>query len=148
MDRVLVERRAVVAEARQWVGTPYRHQAALCGGGCDCLGLVRGVYRALYGTEPERVPAYEVNWGLSFKDETLTDGLARHLVPTERNAAKPGDVLVFRLRDRYPARHAAIQSTPDQMIHAWERGAVCEVYLSAPWRRRIAHVFSFPDVQN
>jgi NlpC/P60 family putative phage cell wall peptidase len=45
--------RAVVAEAMDWIGTPYRHQASRKGVGCDCLGLVRGVWRALYGREPE-----------------------------------------------------------------------------------------------
>ncbi len=45
---------AVVVEALSWVGTPYRHQAAQKGVGCDCLGLVRGVWRALYGSELER----------------------------------------------------------------------------------------------
>ena len=29
----------------RWIGTPYRHQASLKGVGCDCLGLVRGVWR-------------------------------------------------------------------------------------------------------
>ena len=49
-------RQALVAEARAWLGTPYRHQAALRGVGCDCLGLVRGVWRAVHGAEPEPVP--------------------------------------------------------------------------------------------
>ena len=35
----------IVAAARSWIGTPYRHQASLKGVGCDCLGLVRGVGR-------------------------------------------------------------------------------------------------------
>ena len=52
----------VVAEARSWIGTPYQHQASLKGVGCDCLGLVRGVWRALYGEEPEHVPAYSRDW--------------------------------------------------------------------------------------
>ena len=38
-------RDAIVAAARAWIGTPYRHQAALRGVGCDCLGLLRGVWR-------------------------------------------------------------------------------------------------------
>ncbi|MFD0934795.1 peptidase P60, partial [Methylobacterium trifolii] len=37
----------VVAQARLWLGTPYRHQASLAGVGCDCLGLLRGVWRGL-----------------------------------------------------------------------------------------------------
>lgn len=38
-----VTRAAIVAEARRWLGTPYRHQASVIGAGADCLGLVRGV---------------------------------------------------------------------------------------------------------
>jgi len=37
----------VVAAARAWLGTPYRHRASVRGAGCDCLGLLRGVWRAL-----------------------------------------------------------------------------------------------------
>ena len=35
----------IVTEARRWIGTPYRHQAATRGAGTDCLGLIRGVWR-------------------------------------------------------------------------------------------------------
>jgi NlpC/P60 family putative phage cell wall peptidase len=35
----------LVTLARGWIGTPYRHQASLKGVGCDCLGLLRGVWR-------------------------------------------------------------------------------------------------------
>src|SRR4051812_32701629 len=51
MSHVLT-RAAIVAEARDWIGTRYRHQASLKGVGCDCLGLVRGVWRACVGDEP------------------------------------------------------------------------------------------------
>ncbi|MGA8997361.1 MAG: peptidase P60, partial [Pseudolabrys sp.] len=44
-----VLRKDIVAETRRWIGTPYRHQASLIGVGCDCLGLVRGVWRAVVG---------------------------------------------------------------------------------------------------
>ena len=57
------QRAAVVAEARSWLGTPYHHQGALAGAGCDCLGLVRGVWRDLYGNEPETPPPYTPDWG-------------------------------------------------------------------------------------
>jgi len=44
-----------VREARRWIGTPYVHQACCRGAGTDCLGLIRGVWVALYGREPEPV---------------------------------------------------------------------------------------------
>ena len=37
----------VVELARSWIGTPYVHQASVRGVGCDCLGLLRGVWREL-----------------------------------------------------------------------------------------------------
>ena len=43
----------IVRAARRYIGTPYHHQAALAGAGCDCLGLIRGVWRDLYGAESE-----------------------------------------------------------------------------------------------
>jgi len=45
-------RAAIVTEARRWIGTPYHHRASLRGVGTDCLGLIRGVWRALYDSEP------------------------------------------------------------------------------------------------
>ena len=48
-------REAIVAAARGWIGTPYQHQGSLRGVGCDCLGLVRGVWREVIGAEPAAV---------------------------------------------------------------------------------------------
>ena len=53
----------IVAAARGWIGTPYVHQASVKGAGTDCLGLVRGIWRELYGPEPEALPAYTPDWG-------------------------------------------------------------------------------------
>ena len=64
-------RNRIVCEARRWIGTPYRHQASLKGVGCDCLGLVRGVWRAGYGAEPEAAPAYTADWAEATGEERL-----------------------------------------------------------------------------
>lgn len=52
----------VACVARGWIGTPYRHQASSKAAGADCLGLLRGVWREIYGDEPEAVPAYTPDW--------------------------------------------------------------------------------------
>ena len=52
----------VVGAARGWIGTPYVHQASVRGAGCDCLGLLRGVWREVIGAEPETPPAYTPDW--------------------------------------------------------------------------------------
>ncbi len=137
----------IVACARQWLGTPYQHQASLCGHGADCLGLVRGVYRALYAREPETVPAYTPDWGEESGEETLRDAARRHLVEIDLDQADRGDVVLFRILPERPAKHAAILSAPRRMIHAYSGRAVCENHLSAWWRRRLAYAFQFPGVQ-
>ena len=132
----------VVAFARSWIGTPYCHQASLKGVGCDCLGLVRGVWRETLGAEPEGVPAYTPDWAEAGRAETLLTAARRHL--REVDEAAPGDVLLFRWRAHLPAKHAGILSKPGFMIHAQEGALVCEVALSPWWRRRVAGVFRFP----
>lgn len=138
----------VVRLALGWIGTPYHHQASVRGTGTDCLGLVRGVWRELYGFEPERLPAYTRDWAEANGTESLLDGARRNFVLLHVDAVEAGDIVVFRLRDGCAAKHAAILSGPRSFIHAMEGLPVSEVALSPWWRRRIAGAFSFPGVLN
>ena len=133
----------IIAEARRWIDTPFHHQASQRGAGTDCLGLIRGIWRALYGIEPEPVPAYAPDWAEATASETLLEAARRTLIET--TAPAPGDVLLFRLRPTGPARHCGILSAPDRMIHAWSGHAVAEVPFAPPWQRRHSHTFRFPD---
>lgn len=141
-----ITRNDIVAEARSWIGTPYRHQASLKGVGCDCLGLVRGVWRALIGPEPERAPPYAPDWAESAAGETLMHAAARHLVPVAPDAIAPGDVLLFRWRAHLPAKHAAIVTARDLMVHAHDGAAVTEIAIAPWWRRRLACALRFPGI--
>ena len=133
-------REAALAEARRWIGTPYRHQASVRGAGADCLGLIRGVWRALNGGEPQALPPYPARWDAG-GDDLLMRAAERWLIPVDR--AEPGDVLLFRLKPGLPARHCGILSTPDTLIHAYWGRAVSETALTPWWRRRIAGQFQF-----
>ena len=139
-------RNAIVREARSWVGTRYHHQASVKGVGCDCLGLVRGVWRELIGDEPGQLPAYAPDWAEATADETLALAGFKYLLPLTVSQFAAGDVLLFRWRDGYVAKHAAIASGDGRMIHAHDGAAVCEVALAPWWRRRIAFAFAFPGV--
>ena len=142
----MITRHQIVAEARSWIGTPYQHQASLKGVGCDCLGLVRGVWRALIGDEPQAAPAYSRDWAEAAREEMLAATARAHLVEIAPSAFRPGDVLLFRYRERYPAKHAAIASAFDMMVHAHDGAAVAEVALAPWWRRRLAYAFRFPGM--
>jgi NlpC/P60 family putative phage cell wall peptidase len=141
-----LSRAEIVGEARAWVGTPYRHQASLKGVGCDCLGLVRGVWRALIGDEPQAAPAYSRDWAEASGEEALAQAARAHLIEIDVAQFQAGDVLLFRFRDRYPAKHAAIVSAPALMVHAHDGAAVAEVAITPWWRRRLAYAFRFPGI--
>lgn len=142
----MIPRRAILAEAREWLGTPYQHQASAKGAGCDCLGLVRGVWRAVIGNEPETPPAYTPDWAERTGDETLFAAARRHMVEVAIEAARPGDVLLFRMDALSPAKHAAILDEHERMIHAYWARAVVRSRFAPWWRARCAAAFSFPGV--
>ena len=133
----------VVAEARSWIGTPYRHQASLKGVGCDCLGLLRGVWRAVAGAEPEMPPPYSPDWAEAGAD-TLMAAAQRYLMPAAEIEA--GCVLLFRWREGLPAKHCAIATSRDTMVHAHDGACVAEVAFRPWWQRHVAGVFGFGRV--
>jgi NlpC/P60 family putative phage cell wall peptidase len=139
-------RAAIVAEARSWIGTRYRHQASVKGVGCDCLGLVRGVWRGCVGDEPEAPGPYAPDWAEGRGEEALAAAALRHLTPVALPDIGAGDVLLFRWRTGCIAKHAAIATDTDTMIHAHDGASVCEVALAPWWRRRLAYAFRFPGV--
>ncbi len=135
-------RARIVAAARGWIGTPYQHQASLRGVGCDCLGLLRGVWRELVGPEPEALPPYSPSWAELEAGEALLDAARRHLIPLA--AARGGGIVFFRWREGAGAKHCGILSDETRMIHAHDGASVAEVALIPAWRRRIVGLFDFP----
>lgn len=139
---------AVVTAARGWIGTPYRHQAAVRGAGCDCLGLIRGVWREVLGDEPEAVPAYSWDWSEPQGDEALWGAARRHLRERTKGDAGSGDLLLFRMRHGAVAKHLGIAAEgggAPTFIHAYTGHGVVESALTAPWQRRIVARFALNE---
>ncbi|WP_238364351.1 NlpC/P60 family protein [Mesobacterium pallidum] len=136
----------VVAAARGWLGTPYVHQASTRGGGADCLGLLRGIWREVIGPEPVAVPAYSRDWSEPQGDERLWRAALAHLMPVSK--PQPGDVLLFRMRRGAVAKHVGIAAETGAVptfIHSYTGHGVVESALTAPWARRIVARFRFPE---
>lgn len=142
----MIARDTIVAAARGWLGTPYHHQASVKGVGCDCLGLIRGLWRELLGDEPETLPAYTRDWGDATGSEPLLAVARRHLLTLASvDLARPGDMLVFRMQAGV-AKHAGILTSSEHFIHAVEELGVTEVALTRWWRRRLVAAFSLPNI--
>jgi NlpC/P60 family putative phage cell wall peptidase len=140
-----MKRDEIVWAARLWLGTPYRHQTATRGAGCDCLGLLRGLWRTLYGDEPMALPNYRADWRDAQAARGLLDAAERLLV---RAAGAPdtGQVVLFRLRGATLPKHCGVLITPDRFIHAQERLGVVEANLTDGWRARIFARYEFPGL--
>lgn len=136
---------AVVGAARAWLGTPYQHQASLRGLGCDCVGLVRGVWRDLGRGRLPAIAPYGRDWAETCGAERLLAGLAAHFEAQAVDDRRTGLVAAFRWRPDAIAKHAAILTAEDRMIHVHEGIVVSEVSLGPWWRRRICGLFSFGD---
>ena len=151
-------RARILAAAASWLGTPYVHQASAKGAGCDCLGLIRGVWRELYGEEPETPPPYTPCWpervfarenqNERHTDEPLLSAARRNLAEKPARNIEAGDVIIFRVAANGPAKHCGIAASPNAFIHAYAGRAVVESWMNRWWRERIAGVFEFPGVRS
>ena len=144
----MTTRDAFLAEARRWIGTPYRHQASVLGGGADCLGLIRGVWRNLIGQEPEQIPAYTADWSEPSGDEALLRAAFRWLVPKPINSTDIAEVIVFRMQHGGVAKHLGITAEKNghpTFVHSYTDHGVVESSLSQPWQRKIIARFDFPQ---
>jgi len=138
----------IIKAAHRWLGTPYHDQASLRGVGCDCLGLIRGVWREVVGDEPLEqtgpVPPYSRDWGETGPVEVLAEAARAAMVEIDVADARTGDVVLFRMRAGAIAKHCGILSPQTRFIHAYERSGVIEQELTPAWQRRMAFAFRFP----
>lgn len=133
MAREIELRRAAVCRAAlSWAPTPYRHQASRKHVGCDCLGLVRGVWREVVGAEPEVAGAYAMDWAEADGRERLLEAAERHFA-SAGGRPEPGQLILFRWRAHLPAKHAGIMVAEDRFIHAYERAGVVISSLVPQW---------------
>ena len=139
----------IVAEAREWLGTPYQHQASLKGIACDCIGYVGGVGVAknLPSALAWKNDSAFKGYGPEPKRRVLLEGCAKYFKPIRLEEAKQGDVLVMGFEGE--PMHFAIVSeiNPMYVIHALRGvGKVAEHRVDQLWHSRIYRAFRFLEV--
>jgi NlpC/P60 family putative phage cell wall peptidase len=138
--KTTVERSRVVAEAKTWLDTPYRHQGRLKGVGVDCIGLVIGVCHALDLTD------YDITGYDKRPDGSLRKTMETQLKTIPLHTAQPGDVLLFQF-GTVPV-HVGIMLDENTLIHAYSPNRkVVANSLDARWRGLVAGAYELPGVE-
>ena len=103
------------------------------------LGLLVGVWRSVYGTEPPELPNYRADWRDASHARELQALAETWLQP---GSMTPGAVVLFRMGASVLPRHCGIAVGERRFVHAQERLGVVEANLTDGWRRRVAGVLA------
>lgn len=137
----MIERAEIVAKAREYLGTPFAHQARVKGVGIDCVGLVIGVAQEL------GLASVEITGYARQPDPVAFRALMReHMVEKTFVERSFGDVLSFAFVSE---QHVGIitQLDPLSVVHCWSKAGKCvEHALDSVWMQRIRGCWSFPEV--
>ena len=132
-----------IAEARRWIGRPVAPVGAQAQG-VNCLGLFVAIARDVGGLE--RLVAVAEPWCGHAKPPSagaLLRGMKAHLWLLDRKAARPGDILIFRVGGE--PQHLALITEPGIVLHADAgKGRVVEHRIKPGWR--IAGAFRIPEL--
>lgn len=144
----MITRAAVVDTARQWIGTPYRHQGRTKGQYVDCIGLIMGVGADLGVTieAPHNYSSSPSGIMLMERAREQFDEV------TGRQTPIPGDIMVLWGWNRREPQHFAIAAafgSRPTMIHAFsKRGQVVEHGVEPFWEKRLMALFTFKGLED
>lgn len=150
----MTTRAEIVAAARDWIGTPFRHHQATKTIGSDCIGLVAGVANETGLTSAwfdGRATAFR-GYGKTPDPKILLRACRMFLDPVPMSAVAVGDVLVMRTMNGHEPQHFGIVTAvqdgrPSAMVHAMNVvGRVAEQPIDRKWLGRVLYAFRFRGV--
>lgn len=132
----------IVRKAREFLGTPYHHDARLKGVGVDCAGLIACTFDELGVSVPDKR-----GYGFDADNfEVLRGGVAALGDPVGSGPWMPGDMILFRARLMF--NHCGFY-TGDGLIHAYSSPcvmAVAEHPMDESWLLRVADVYRYRGI--
>lgn len=142
----------IVGKAREYVGTPFRHQGRIKGLGLDCVGLPLCVGEDLGLKDKDGKPFLKTdnaNYSDQPQDQFVHQEAVRRMIAIPSSELRDGDMVTLKVPS-IPC-HVAIISTVcgvRGMIHAYAPSKKCvEHVMDKKWERRIEGCFRFPGVE-
>jgi NlpC/P60 family putative phage cell wall peptidase len=123
-----IEREHVIAEARKWIGTPFKHDTEVPGAGADCAHLINAVYFAKGHMPHLTFPHYSPDFWkhTENKEQHIVENAKKYFREIKAEEAKPGDWVVMFIGRCWA--HCAIITGQDKAVEAWPtRSTVMEI---------------------
>lgn len=118
---------AIVAEAREWVGTPYHHMADVKQIGVDCGMLLVRIFCDLKICPPIDPRPYTRDWHLHRSEEVYLGNIQSACDEISLEELAPGDVIMFRVGRCYSHGAVVTVASPLRVVHAMvDPGCVVE----------------------
>lgn len=133
----------MIATAREWLGTPYHHQASIKGVGCDCVGFLAEVAVETGLITPELRAEFPTDYSRQPSAGQLRRLCSGHLSLVPLDSRAPGDIVLMRFAEEPQHLGMLTAVDPDYVIHCGQHGVV-EHRLDSVWRGRIVRVYRFP----
>lgn len=135
------QRMAIVAEARSWDGTPYRHQFMTKGVGTSCILFILAVY-ANVGLVPKEVPPFfNEDWAFNSPacrmPPWFENWVSKYLIEIPEHELKIGDIITYNFGKEPALSHSSIMIEEDMVIHSEKPiGVTLTNRRNAKWYKR------------
>lgn len=120
MGLTLEQRARIVAETREWIGTPYVGWSRVKGpnGGTDCGQLIAGVYQNCRLAPMSMIipRSYSLQVAQHRRDTEYIDKIKEYMREIPESEVLPGDVVVYMLGLAY-AHAGIVESWPEHILH-------------------------------
>ncbi len=112
------QRADVVRAAKDWMGTPYHHQARVKGAGVDCAMFPLAVYQEC-GILPAdfQPPEYSMQWHLHQSEEMYLNTIEPFVREIGERDPQPADFVIFKFGRAFS--HGAIVVAWPLLIHSY-----------------------------
>lgn len=145
-----IPRWKIIAEAREWLGTPFHHQGYRKGIGADCIGFLCGVALKLDipGAQEWKATARYHQYGRPPNVRFLLESCEHFLDRVDIEDAAEADILVLSF-EREPMHFSLLtRRNPSYVIHSlFGVGRVTEHRLSGEWQQRVRLAYAFRGVE-
>jgi len=114
------QREAVLKEAREWIGTPYRHEGRIKGyrGGVDCGQILACIFENAGMRSKITTTSYPMQWALHQHEELYIKELKKYAREITEDEVLPADIVIYKVAHTFSHGAIVMEPWPGQILHS------------------------------